>query len=247
MIHTKKLGKRPFKYDPRTLQFHKYSSVLDTLPVPAAVHYPNPSPLGMLLNSELGDCVPAARLHHKMVQLYANGIVWLAPNTLALSDYEAVGGYVPGNPATDQGCSMLDMMNYLVKKGAIRAFCQVNMQNQIHVKQAIYTFGGIEIGWALPACLDENSTMWTPPTTGLTGSGTPGSLGGHATYAPGYNARAIDNITWGERIGATWDFVSDYSDEGWVLVTDAWIGKDKESPSGFNITQLLADQAMVTG
>ena len=120
------------------------------------------------------------------------------------------------------------------------------MQNQLHVKQAINIFGGILVGWALPANLDENSTMWTVSPTGLTGSGTPGSLGGHCTYLPGYNAQAVDNITWGERIGATLDYVADYTDEGWVLISDAWIGADKLSPSGFNITQLLADQQIVT-
>lgn len=246
-----KLGKKPFKYDPRTLQFHKYATELGSLPpAPAEIHWPSPPTIGMLMNDTLGDCAIAGPLHQEEIWRFANGIDYLPTDEDALDAYEQIGGYNPADPTTDGGCILLDVMKAWRTNGIagrkIGAFVQVNAKNIDHVKQSIYLFGGVIVGWALPACLDENSKMWIPPASGLTGSGTPGSLGGHCTDLSGYDSNGVDNITWGEKIGASWSFFQDYIDEVWAAISMDWIVNPQKAPNGLNMQQLLYDLNQVT-
>ena len=157
MIHTTKpvvnkcLGKGAPILDPRTLRLSKY--LLPTVPLaPKRVNYSqgiNVWP--MYGNDQTGDCTIAASAHH--VECWTNkskGSPDLMSNASILKAYEDVGGYVPGDPSTDNGCFMLDVLNYWRKTGIgghkIDAYVSVDPMNHEEMAQAIWLFGGVYLG-----------------------------------------------------------------------------------------------------
>src|ERR1700690_965513 len=128
-----KLGKLPPRYDARTFKLAQY---IETLPTaPPLVDWTGKVPeYGMLLNDKLGCCVIAGVMHLAMQQRAAAGLPVAVPSDDdVIAMYSAIGGYVPGDPATDCGCSMLDALNYWRQEGLtfggtthkIRAFAAV--------------------------------------------------------------------------------------------------------------------------
>ncbi len=77
----------------------------------------NRSLSNIYLNDRLGDCVVAAGYHFKGLITGNLGTEYIASQANILHDYEKIGGYVPGNPSTDQGCDMATAMNYWAKTG----------------------------------------------------------------------------------------------------------------------------------
>lgn len=70
-------------------------------------------------NDQIGDCVIAWILHSLGLVQYAacNGPPFAATLTQAVQLYSAIGGYVPGNPWTDNGCDPTVALDYLVRTG----------------------------------------------------------------------------------------------------------------------------------
>ena len=55
-------------------------------------------------NDSLGDCVIAGGYHIEGVETGNAGDMFIATQVQIIKDYEAIGGYVPGDPSTDNGC-----------------------------------------------------------------------------------------------------------------------------------------------
>jgi hypothetical protein len=247
-----KLGKLPPRHDPRTLKLARYLTAA-LPPAPAAKDWASASRVAywpMMLNDQLGDCVIAAKGHE--VQLWTA----LAPphRTVTLADaailagYEAVGGYEPGRPETDNGCNMLDALNYFRQTGyggrKIDAFAQVDPKNADHVRAAVNLFGVLEAGLQLPASAQAQLGGVWDVTTGPDAE--PGSWGGHCVPVVAYSAEGLDCITWGGRQRMTWRFFTTYCDESYCLLSPDWIAGQK-APNGFDLAALRADLAAVTG
>src|SRR4029077_11791392 len=89
-------------------------------------------------------------------------------------------GYVPGDPATDQGSSMGNVLSCWRTQwsaSSIYAYCQVDQTNEDHVKLALWLFRGLYIGIALPLPA-RGQTIWDV-VPDVPGRNEPGSWGGH--------------------------------------------------------------------
>src|SRR5271170_7246647 len=102
-----KLGKRPAHIDSRTL---KLSNYLQTLAPPppsqdwTAAVKKDYFEWGMMLNDSLGCCTMAAAGHMEMEWSANAGKPIIMPTDAQIeTGYSAVGGYVPGDPSTDNG------------------------------------------------------------------------------------------------------------------------------------------------
>ena len=244
------LGKKPKVTDKRTLQFRDYASAL--APAPAAKSYiQKVSKWNMFLNNMLGCCVPAAEGHNIIQETTYAGKPFAPSNTDILKAYEVIGGYVPGNPSTDQGCDMLTACKYYVSTGIagrkIVAFVELNPQKPEELMQAVTLFGSAYLGIALPISAQaQTGLLWAVPSTGLTGNGAPGSWGGHCVPLYQYNtALNTEIVTWGAVQRMTWKFIAAYVDEAYALVTTDFIEADGKSPSGFDLATLQADLKLV--
>jgi len=252
-----KLGKRAPRLDKRTLKLADYlTPALPTPPVQAG-YISKVSSWPMYLNDSLGDCVIAAAAHMiEQWSAYSGSEVSLTDQDV-LVGYEKVGGYVPGNPNTDSGCDMLTALNYWRKTGfgghKIQAFVAVDPTNKLEVMQAIYLFGNVYSGIALPLSAQTTTNpvpnglpLWQFPAGGLNGDGSPGSWGGHCVPLMGYSNDSrghpgTELITWGAVYDATWEFFMNYADEAYAVLSSDWFESNGEAPSGFDLAQLQAD------
>jgi len=258
-----KLGKRQTRIDPRTLVGAKYLRALP--PPPAAVDWSAAAgQLGMMGNDRLGDCTCAGLAH--MIQVWTGNAnppakVWTDDQVVAA--YSQLCGYDPANPASDQGGVELDILNAWRTSGVngdkIVAYVSLDPKNATELQQAIALFGGIYTGIALPTSAQQQ-TIWDTTPSSPSDAGT---WGGHCVPLVGYYPATQGNwfhrmlgeqatkggavcITWGATKKLTWDFIADYMDEAYAVLTQDWIEANGKSPSGFDLATLQADLAAVT-
>ncbi len=251
-----KLGKLPRREDRRhrTLQFKNYRlpEILPTPPPEISYVVKVPS-WPMLLNDQLGDCVIAAMGH--MVQqwtYFASGGVAMQTmtNAEALAAYEAIGGYNPVDPSTDQGCDMLTALNYWRKHGImvggklhkIGGFVEID-RTLVDLRETEWLFGNSFTGLALPTAV-QGANKWTVPNGGIYSPvGQPGGWGGHCVPAMAESPETASCITWGTRLKMSHNFFGDYCDESYAVLSEDWLTAKGETLTGFNLAQLRNDIA----
>jgi hypothetical protein len=258
-----KLGKKPPRIDPRTLSFAKYAPLLP--PPPTAVSWTkNVTSWGMMLNDQLGDCTCSAVGHGiQVATLNSGGSEVTPPDQLILNLYEKSCGYVLGNPNTDNGGVIIDVLNYTRYHGLgkrrnktgrkaaskLYAYADPAVGDITHVKQAIFTFGIVDIGLNLPITAqtqNQNGQVWDVVGNPNTDPNSfPNSWGGHSVVVCTYDEETVTCITWGMLQKMTWRFWNCYVDESHALLFHAWVEQfGTRFPAA--LTQLEADLAAVT-
>lgn len=244
-----KLGKKAARTDPRTLKFAKY---VTPGPPPITANWLNLSKWDMYGNDTLGDCVEAAAGH--MINLWDSFTQTIKQPTTGdvIAAYSAVGGYVPGDPSTDNGTNMLDFLKYWRKTGIaghkIAAFVQLKAGDLNELRQAVALFGAAYIGVQLPLSA-QGLEFWSVPG-GLTGDGSPGSWGGHCIPVGAYSETLPPShrntvITWGNKLTMSDYFYDCYCDEAYAVLSNEWLMTTGLAPSGFSFSQLEADLSWI--
>jgi hypothetical protein len=248
-----KLGKKPVRFDDRTLHFGTYLTS-ELPPPPASKDYTKKvtPPWPMMGNDAYGDCTCAAAGH--MIQEWrANtGHEEVLPVSAILKVYDH---FSPNNP--DGGANMLDVLKYWRTTGIgsdrISAFVQLEPKNDMQVRDAINLFGNCYIGVALPdfAVVPGSNfltTPWVVPSKGAVGNAAPNPQNGHCIPAVAYDERNLYVVTWGALKSMSWQFYDAYLEESYAVLSDDWIGKKVGvSPSGFDMTALNRDLAAIAG
>jgi hypothetical protein len=246
-----KLGKQQALHDPRTLQLTNYLKPEALPPPPAAKDWgKGVGNWGMMLNDTIGDCTCAAA-GHLIMEWTANAGKEITPSDGdILKAYEAVSGYNPETHANDNGAVETTVLKYWRKTGIaghkIGAFAALTPGNRTHIEDGAFLFEGVYIGLALPVSA-QRQAIWATPPQGPTGTGAPGSWGGHAVPIVAYDARGLTCITWGQRKRMTWDFWNNYCDEAYAILSQDLFEPNAKSPAGFDLAQLQADLGQVTG
>jgi hypothetical protein len=253
--HVKLGRKRPVAKCPR-LHLKNYL-VKDVPPPPATVDYSGPamSALSLVyLNDQLGDCVIAGGYH--VVGLTTGnanpGSPWIATDAQITADYSAIGGYVPGDPNTDQGCDEQTALNYWTQTGfadgtKLVGWMAVDATNMTECMQAMFLFENLYFGVELP-------DAWINPFPSSAGftwdDGTPDPNNGHCYMGVGYNAAGVQIDTWGLIGTMTWKAIAHLCSQGvgelYVMLTPDMLAKGQaKAPNGMAWADLLADfQAM---
>lgn len=242
-----------------SLKSYFRDSVGVALPTPpASVDYSHaaaPALSQMYLNDQLGDCVIAGIAH--LVGLFtanAGQTPVTFTNAQLLALYSAIGGYVPGNPATDNGCNETDALNYWQNHGApsgshpIAGWLAVDPRDAVQVKTALWLFENLFFGVELPdAWLTVNGNGFTWD------AGIPNPNNGHAFVGTGYDSTGVKVSTWGLLGTLTWraittDVVPQAGGELYVVLSQDIINKaSAKAPNGFNWSQLVADMNAIGG
>jgi hypothetical protein len=256
-----KLGKKPPKKDPRTLMLSKYT----LSPPPAACDWTKGvTSWGEMLNDNLGDCTCAAVGHGVQVASLNSPSGEITPPDSTIEQlYEKSCGYVPGDPNTDGGGVILDVLNYVRNNAPWKfkdptenphkhpyqlfAYADPNPNDITHVKQAIATFGMVDIGLDLPLTAQSQvGSVWDVVGNPKTDSNSlPGSWGGHCVIIPKYDGDILTCITWGALQRMTIAFWNAYVDESHALLFRHWVeqyGVDYPEM----LVQLEADLEQVT-
>ena len=223
----------------------------DVLPaIPSSVDYTQIGQAwGMLLNDSIGDCTIAGAGHADMVaDYYGEKVAANITDAQILAAYEAITGYNPDDPSSDQGANLLDVLRYWQragigdqKAGPYVAFDATAMQ---HWQAVTFLFGFAYIGVWLPKTvtdpLESGQVIdWTDTSDPVTQDA------GHCVIVAGYDATGLDVVTWGQVIHMSWAFAAKYVDEPYAVILPNW-GTGKE-PVGLNVSQLQADLAVVQG
>ena len=245
-----KLGKGPARHG--KLRLDAYLKT-DLSPAPEAVDWTaGLTNWGMMSNDRHGDCVFAAGAH--AIQSWTlnaglpaqAGIERTMSDAAVLSYYSRWAGYVPGDPATDNGFVIADFLD-LWKKGnfggvMLDAFVTADPANQDHTKQAIALFGGLDSGLQLPVAW-QDMEVWDLAEGG---DGAPGSWGGHSVWVPAYNAVGPVCVTWGSLKQITWAGWLRHCDEAHAIISPAWMDKNGMGACGFDYTALRTDITYLT-
>lgn len=240
-----KLGKLAARKDVRTLQFFKYAKALPPAP-PLHKWSTKVTNWGTMLNTRIGDCTCAAAGH--MIQEWsANSLIEITPNDDDIQKaYSDLSGYDPKTGLNDNGCVEIDVLNYWRKQGIaghkIEAYAQINVHDAEQVKSAVFLFGGIYIGVALPITA-QSQEIWEVPAV-YNRNAVPGSWGGHAIFICDYDPTYVTCVTWGMLKKMTWDFFLRYVDEAYAIISPEFF-KDGVAPNGFDIATLSQDLASI--
>jgi hypothetical protein len=256
-----KLGrKRPLSKGPH-LRLRNYLTP-SLPPAPANIDYSLDASAAlaeMYLNDQLGDCVIAAIGHIEGV-LTGNGnppaLLYTQDQIIAL--YSAIGGYVPGNPNTDQGCDEVTALNYWQSSGApsgsshkIAGWLAVDPSNRAEYEAALWLFENLFFGVELPDAWINPEPMGSGFVWDVAGPADPQN--GHAFAGFGYNAQGVKIATWGMEGLITHAAIQQYcanADGGelYVVISQDSINRaSQKAPSGFNWSQLVADFDAIGG
>ncbi|MGA2230776.1 MAG: hypothetical protein ABSH22_07740 [Tepidisphaeraceae bacterium] len=203
-------------------------------------------------NDKLGDCVIAGMGHVVGVLTGNAGLPpFLYTSAQIIALYEAIGGYDPADPTTDQGCDEQTALNYWENTGApagshqIAGWLAVDATNRIECQTAMYLFENLFFGVELPDAWINPA----PPGSGFVWdtAGDPDPANGHAFVGIGYDARGITISTWGMTGTLTYAAMAAYATTAaggglyTVVSQDALNNVTKKAPNGFDWSQLVAD------
>jgi hypothetical protein len=199
---------------------------------------------GMMLNDSLGDCVIAAKGHGIILYttLVGNHHNVILTDQQILAGYEAVGGYVPGQPNTDQGCDMLTAAQYYVNVGygghRISTFAAVVPSDIPTLQASINLFGYVDLGINFPQSAFNQFSAGQPWDV-VQGAQI---VGGHDIPVVGYNRslKMYQVVTWGRLQLMTEAFLLAYGTEAYTYLSPDWIANGR-APNKYDLWQLQQD------
>lgn len=240
-----KLGKRAPRAAERTLKIEMYLPPLALAPAPISADWSaGIVDWGTMGNLEVGDCTCAAVGHAIMAWTKAAGSPKRPSDAEILAMYGAVSGYRAGNPLTDRGAYISDVLIHWSSAGlggdVLTAAAKIDCTQLEHVKRVIALFGCANIGIELPASAmaqTQVGQIWEPvPDDG-------GSLGGHCVLLVGYDLDGVSLVTWGQIQRATWAFIARYLDEAWAMVSRDFLTSSGTAPNTLDLDLMTADLA----
>jgi len=247
-----KMGRRrPVAFGPRLFLRNYLDAELPPVPPTCDFSKPAASALSNLyLNDKLGDCVIAAGYHVVGVETGNAKNLFTAADKQIVADYGAIGGYVPGNPNTDNGCDEVTALNYWTERGFADktkslGWLAINPTNRQEVTAAQYLFENLFFAMELP---DE----WIDPvpegpgfTWDVAGPSVPEN--GHAVAGVGYSAEGVLIDSWGLIGTLTWDAIATYCSEAnggglYAMLTPDQLEKAQtKAPNGIDWSALIQD------
>jgi hypothetical protein len=258
MIKTFKMGRTRPAANRLKLTLNRYLDLSKLPTPPASVDYSPKAqqPLGrMYLNNQLSNCVIAWMAHAVGTFLGNAGTTYIFSPAQIIALYSAIGGYVPGDPSTDDGCDEQTALRYWQATGApagqnqIAGWVSVDGTNPAEYRAAIWLFENIMFGVELP-------DAWVNPFPSASGfiwdvAGPPDPNNGHCFGAIGYHSGGVKINTWGMLGTVTDAAVNAYACSAGsgelytVLSPEIILRAAAKAPSGFDFAQLQADLALV--
>ena len=251
--NTFRFGRRPPSVRGPRLSLKNY--IMKGLPSPpASAEYSNkaaPALRQIYGNDIYGDCCIAALGHIEGVFTGNAGDLFVYSEGQIVKLYSEICGYIPGEPGTDQGCQLVDVMNYWKTTGApdgnhkIAAWVAVDATNPEEYKTAMWLFESLYIGLDLPDAYispfpSSQGFVWDV-------AGDPDPQNGHCICGIGYQSNGVNIATWGLDGLLTDAAIAKYvptsaGGEMYTILSQDSINKAKQTVrSGFNFSQLLAD------
>jgi hypothetical protein len=165
-----------------------------------------------------------------------------------------VGGYVPGDASTDNGCVMQDVLADQQANGMtdtsgklhqVAGYAALGNPADLDLLgQVLDVFGSAYTGINVQQQMETEFSAQEPWTWD------PGaqSIGGHCVCLQrrlGSGSAPLEYVTWGVLQPATTGFQAGAVEEVWAVVTQDWLQANGTTVEGLDLTQLLADMEYV--
>jgi hypothetical protein len=206
----------------------------------------NPADWGMLGNDQYGDCACAGICHLIQGQSTNTGNPLHATTDQALALYSAATGFNPNDPSTDNGTVLTDLLTYIKANGVemtdatgkpvtveVVGSASLDITSLAQLRYAAYTFGGNYLGINCPQECETDTTNWN------FAPGLP-IAGGHCIPQEGEGGAGGQIISWGMKIPVSNQFLTGYLEEGYVVITKAWLNAQGKTPTGLDLNGLVA-------
>lgn len=211
----------------------------------------NASDWGMLGNDNFGCCGEAGIMHLVQAQSANAGNALHSTTDQTLALYSAVTGFNPDDPSTDQGTVLTDLLSYIQKNGLemfdstgkavtveIVGYASLDISSISQMRYASYALGGTYLGINCPGQCESDLSNWN------FGPGLP-IAGGHCIPRVGEGTAGGEIVSWGAVIPFSNEFWASYGDEGYVVLTKAFLNAQGKSPSGLDLDGLVAAMKII--
>jgi hypothetical protein len=207
----------------------------------------------------LNDCVVAAIAHVVGVLTgNAGAAPFIFTDDQIIEYYTHVGGYVPGDPSSDNGCDEYTGINYWQNNGAptgsshtISGWIRVDATDPSQYRTALWLFENLFLAMNIP-------DAWITPRPSDSGfvwdvAGPSNPKNGHCVAGVGYTGQGVIISSWGYTGLITDAAIAQYAtfagggDLMCVLSQDGLNRITRKAPSGFDWTQLVADFDAIGG
>ena len=236
-------GALPPRHDLRRIRLAKFLST----PLPAA---PSASDRtggvtawGMVNNDREGDCTIADRFHSIMAATAcATGTPIVLPDALAEQVYSTLSGYDPSTGANDNGCQIVDVLEYGRTIGfgghKLEAWAAIDRTDPQDVMGGVHYLGGVTLGIRVPKSAEDQfdaGEPWTVPWFSPI-------VGQHDVPILKYDADWLYVVTWAGLQPMSWGFYHAYVDEAYVTVTRDALNAAGLDPAGLDLAGMIAAQ-----
>ena len=241
---TYKYGLKPVTEQPRLRLGDYLKSGLPT--PPARFGHADLIAPQMFLNDQLGDCAVAGSIEEVRLLNAERKVTVPFSDSAALANYEAIAGYIPGDPMTDYGIDVHDLYGYRRDFGIaddhgnrhkIVAYAGLTPGDFDELVQALYLLTVVGIGIQVPDYAQAQFNAGGPWDVLL---GRHPIEGGHYIPVVARDGDTVDVFTWGGRIAMTRAFYSTFNTVAVVSFTEEMLIDDK-TIDGFERETLLAD------
>jgi len=166
------------------------------------------------MNTQLGCCVIAHHAHFLANITSQIGKPFIYTDQQIINDYHAVGGYIPGDPFSDQGCDIGTDLSYLQSTGfadgsKLLGSITLDPTSLLALSQSVWITNGVCFGMSMP-------DAWIDPAPQQSGfvwdvAGDPNDSNGHCFTGFAYpTAQGIAIATWGMVGTITWGAIAKY-------------------------------------
>lgn len=206
----------------------------------------------MSLNNSLGTCGLAGMNNWQVAEsTYGDGQVQPWPDSTIMSLYELpeIGGYVQGDPSTDNGTSLQDNLGFWrnnpINGSEILGFGALKPGSWLHAERlaALRTLGPIYYGMNFPS---SAMAQFPGPWTFVPGST---NAGGHcviqAAEFTGDNEARL--VSWQVAVPTSQGFMLAAVEEAWVIISAAGLERSQQTQYGVGAQGLNTALASLTG
>jgi hypothetical protein len=234
-------------------RFHLHNYIDRALPAPptsTSYSAKNTSLSKIYLNDSEGDCVIAMG-YHALGNVTGNaGTCFVATDDQINKDYGAIGGYIPGDPGTDNGCDEQTANTYWTNMGfqdgsKLLGWLGVDATSQTLLQTGIWLFECLFFGLELPDAWVNPMPQQSGFTWDVAGKPNPGY--GHGIAGVDYSPAGILVATWAMTGNTTYPAVAKYmvssaGGEAYIPVFSSLIAKGQtKAPNGFDWAGLISD------
>ncbi len=202
----------------------------------------------MALNDVYGDCTVAGVVHAAQIQADVVGAPYVYPGDAAVQEaYFALTG------GKDSGLVLSAVVGAWTKGvlgSKLVGAATIDIRDEKLMAQALYNFGCLYVGVALPYSAETQFNDGIPWQLG----GPPNMAGGHCVVLNGCSTVKVHNaagtvrtvgdfnlVTWGAETAATDGWWRYYGSEAWVLIPEVYVRAGHDALRSIDLVQMRAD------